>query len=68
MAQAKPSDRESGEHNILEEHAWRDRPDLVVHDSRGFEAASDEEIKTVEAFLSEMSRKVEPRDRLHIIW
>lgn len=50
------------------EHKWKDRPDIVVHDSCGFEAASEQEIKSVEQFLAQMAHKEQPKDRLHIIW
>jgi len=57
-----------GEHEVLEECKWDDRPDLIVHDSRGFEAASEGEMQLVESFLKEKSSKIDPKERLHVIW
>ena len=44
------------------------RPDLIVHDSGGFEAGADAEFIAIEEFLKEKSGTEEIQDRLHVIW
>jgi hypothetical protein len=40
----------------------------VFHDSRGFEAGSDKELKIVQEFIRKRSAKRQLRDRIHAIW
>ena len=40
----------------------------VFHDSRGFEAGSEDELKTVQAFVTRKSQEKRLKDRLHAIW
>jgi hypothetical protein len=68
IAQAEPSDRDAGIHDIRKPYTWEDRPDLAIHDSCGFAGASEDEISHVERFLQEMSEEGQPKDRLHVIW
>ena len=44
------------------------RPDLVVHDSGGFEAGADDEFRAIEAFLKDRSAAVDVMEQLHVIW
>lgn len=44
-----------GIHNIREEIVWPNRPDIIIHDSRGFEAGGVEESTEIEDFLREKS-------------
>lgn len=46
----------------------QDRPDLIVHDSGGFESGGDKEFQQVKDFIVEMSNTSEMKDRLHVIW
>jgi hypothetical protein len=62
------SNRTRGIHNVREEITFEGRPDLIVHDSGGFEAGADEEFKAIEEFLKEKSNAVDVIDRLHVIW
>ncbi|KAI0862785.1 hypothetical protein F4860DRAFT_522773 [Xylaria cubensis] len=64
----KTSDRERGIHNVEEEITWKDRPDLIIHDSRGFEAGEVAEFDVVENFLKKKSNETELAQRLHVIW
>jgi len=57
-----------GIHNVKEEITFDGRPDLVVHDSGGFEAGGDEEFHAIQDFLKEKSAAVDVADRLHVIW
>ncbi|KAK2773433.1 hypothetical protein CKAH01_03893 [Colletotrichum kahawae] len=61
-------DNVRGEHNVQEGITWPGRPDLVIHDSRGFEAAGIAELEAVKEFLREKQRETEINKRLHAIW
>ncbi|KAK6853685.1 hypothetical protein PG995_010497 [Apiospora arundinis] len=62
------SHRSSGVHNVKEPITWPDRPDIIIHDSGGFEAAALKEFEAIEDFLREKSEVTEIDDRLHAIW
>lgn len=66
--QTKASDRARGNHDIKIPIICPDRPDLILHDSGGFESGGDKEIQQVKDFIFEMSNTTEVRDRLHVIW
>ena len=68
VQQADPCERDAGVHDIWKNYTWEDRPDLIIHDSRGFQCASEEEILSVEKFLEGKAGKEKPKDRLHVIW
>ena len=53
---------------MKEEIRFEGRPDLILHDSGGFEAGADDEFLAIEAFLKEKSAAVDVMDRLHVIW
>lgn len=44
------------------------RPDLIIHDSGGFESGGDDEFQQVKEFVNGMSSAREMKDRLHVIW
>lgn len=48
-----------GRHQITEEITWKGRPELVIHDSNGFEAGGLDELDAVKNFLRDKSS--EPR-------
>jgi len=56
-----------GEHNIEHQITYQGC-NFIFHDSRGFEAGSQDELKTVREFIAERSRRLELRDQLHAIW
>ncbi|KAI1627960.1 hypothetical protein EDD37DRAFT_606741 [Exophiala viscosa] len=62
------SPRERGKHNIKDPITFPSRPDLIVHDSCGFEAGSDEEMNVVEDFLQENSSATDLAQRIHTVW
>ncbi|KAK1456487.1 hypothetical protein CMEL01_16391 [Colletotrichum melonis] len=64
----KSSNNVRGEHNVQDELTWPGRPDLVIHDSRGFEAAATAELQAVREFLRKKQRNTEINKRLHAIW
>jgi hypothetical protein len=57
-----------GEHNIEDELVFANHPGYVFHDSRGFEAGGEDELKTVQDFVRRKSRATRLKDRLHVIW
>ncbi|KAI7716251.1 hypothetical protein KC353_g5518 [Hortaea werneckii] len=62
------SNRTRGIHDVQEEITFDGRPDLIVHDSGGFEAGADSEFLAIERFLQDKSTKVNVSERLHVIW
>jgi hypothetical protein len=56
-----------GIHDVREEITFAGRPDLIVHDSGGFEAGADEEFVAIEAFLKDKSNAGDIMDRLHVV-
>ena len=57
-----------GEHNIEDEFVFTNHKGYVFHDSRGFEAGDDSELKIVQEFVSRKSQAKLLNDRLHAIW
>jgi hypothetical protein len=57
-----------GEHNIELELRFSRHGGYVFHDSRGFEAGDDMELKIVQEFVRRRSREGSLNDRLHAIW
>jgi hypothetical protein len=55
-------------HNVNEPFTTLDRPDLIIHDSGGFEAGGTIEMDDVKNFVTERSAATEIKDRLHLIW
>jgi hypothetical protein len=55
-------------HNIEDELVFTNHTGYIFHDSRGFEAGSAEELKTVQEFVRRKSRERKLKDRLHAIW
>ncbi|KAK5130600.1 hypothetical protein LTR08_001919 [Meristemomyces frigidus] len=64
----RSSSRTRGIHDCREEITFEGRPDLIVHDSGGFEAGADDEFRAIEAFLKNKSVAVDVKDKLHVIW
>ncbi|KAF8851319.1 hypothetical protein BDZ45DRAFT_730994 [Acephala macrosclerotiorum] len=62
------SHRQTGRHDVNEGFQTPERPDLIIHDSGGFEAGGSEEFEAVEKFVTKMSAETEMKDRLHVIW
>jgi hypothetical protein len=47
---------------------FKSREGYVFHDSRGFEAGGEDELKIVQAFVRRKSREERLKGRLHAIW
>lgn len=62
------SDRKRGLHDIRQELIHENRPGLIIHDSRGFEAGDESQIHEVAKFVKEKSSQTRIEDRLHVIW
>ena len=57
-----------GLHNIEDELIFTKHDGYVFHDSRGFEAGGEEELRIVQEFVRRRSREMRLRNRLHAIW
>ena len=57
-----------GEHDIDDELIFTNHPGYVFHDSRGFEAGVEDELKIVQDFVRRRSREKPLNRRLHAIW
>ena len=55
-------------HDIEDELIFANHDGYVFHDSRGFEAGSEDELKIVQEFVTRKSREKRLSDRLHAIW
>ncbi|KAL4064207.1 hypothetical protein V8B97DRAFT_1988210, partial [Scleroderma yunnanense] len=59
---------ERGEHNIEDELVFRSNTGFIFHDSRGFEAGSEEEVKLMQNFLTNHSATMKLERWIHAIW
>jgi hypothetical protein len=57
-----------GYHDINDELIFTNHDGYIFHDSRGFEAGSEDELEIVQEFVKSKSRQNRLRDRLHAIW
>ena len=57
-----------GLHNIHDELVFTNHTGYVFHDSRGFEAGGEDELRIVQDFVRQKSQEKRLRDRLHAIW
>ena len=57
-----------GRHDINDELIFTNHDGYIFHDSRGFEAGGEDELKTVQDFVKRKSQQKRLRDRLHAIW
>jgi hypothetical protein len=57
-----------GQHNIEDELVFPSHPGYVFHDSRGFEAGGEDEVKAVQDFVRRKSQEKRLKHRLHAIW
>ncbi|KAL4075194.1 hypothetical protein V8B97DRAFT_1550631 [Scleroderma yunnanense] len=59
---------ERGDHNIEDELIFRSNPGFIFHDSQGFEAGSDSELKLMKKFVAERATTMKLDKRIHAIW
>jgi hypothetical protein len=55
-------------HDIEDELIFTNHTGYIFHDSRGFEAGGEDELKIVQEFVRRKSREPQLKDRLHAIW
>ncbi|KAI9567052.1 hypothetical protein HD554DRAFT_1016436 [Boletus coccyginus] len=60
--------RGRGEHEIEHEISFESNDQFVFHDSRGFEAGSEDELLKVQSFIEGRAKDQRLGDRLHAIW
>ncbi|KDQ09922.1 hypothetical protein BOTBODRAFT_116536, partial [Botryobasidium botryosum FD-172 SS1] len=61
-------ERQLGEHDINTQLVFPSNPGFIFHDSQGFEAGSEEELKTVTEFIRSKGGSRNMREQLHVIW
>ncbi|KIM65653.1 hypothetical protein SCLCIDRAFT_1212046 [Scleroderma citrinum Foug A] len=59
---------ERGKHAIEDELIFRSNTGFIFHDSRGFEAGSEEEVKLMKKFLVHCAATMKLEKRIHAIW
>ncbi|KAG9315977.1 hypothetical protein JVU11DRAFT_3635 [Chiua virens] len=59
---------ERGSHNIENELVFRSNPNLIFHDSQGFEAGSIEEFEKMKTFVADRANTTFLKKRIHAIW
>ncbi|KAI6122954.1 GTP-binding protein [Pisolithus croceorrhizus] len=57
-----------GYHNIEDELVFRSNPGFVFHDSRGFEAGSEEQFDMMKKFVRDRAKTTKLNERIHAIW
>ena len=57
-----------GEHNIKNEMIFEGNPGFIFHNSHGFEAGGDRELKLVQQFIKQCSKAGNVNQQLHAIW
>ena len=58
----------SNQRNINDEFMFSNYARYIFHNSRGFEADSDKELRIVQEFVQQRAGQKRPQDRLHAIW
>jgi DNA helicase HerA-like ATPase len=61
-----PSQR--GNHDIHRSFRFASNPHFIFHDSPGFEAGDESQLKEVQSFLEKRARSTEVMEQLHAIW
>jgi hypothetical protein len=57
-----------GEHDIEDELTFTNHDGYVFHDSRGFEAGNEDELRIVQEFVRRRLQERQLNDKLHAIW
>jgi len=57
-----------GEHSIKNELIFWSNTGFIFHDSRGFEAGSEKEVKLMKKFLMDRAATMKLEKRIHAIW
>ncbi|KAF8256979.1 hypothetical protein EI94DRAFT_1761542 [Lactarius quietus] len=59
---------EHSDHDIDDQIVFSNHNGYIFHDSCGFEAGSDQELRVVQEFIRKRSGKEDLQDRIHVIW
>ncbi|KAF8152430.1 hypothetical protein B0H34DRAFT_755201 [Crassisporium funariophilum] len=59
---------ERGIHNVRRSFVFKSNPGFIFHDSPGFEAGGEEELKAVMTFIQKSSKAKNVDDQIHVIW
>ncbi len=68
ILQTTESTLKPGVHDINKPLELRKQPGLLIHDSRGIEAGSDQALQAMGKFVRQRAKAKEPKERLHAIW
>lgn len=69
FTQTEESDSyDQGQHNINKAFESPNHPGLLIHDSRGWQAGSDQELELIAQFLRHRAFQKDPAEALHVIW
>ncbi|KAF8152438.1 hypothetical protein B0H34DRAFT_664019 [Crassisporium funariophilum] len=59
---------ERGIHDVRRAFVFRSNPGFIFHDSPGFEAGGEEELKAVMTFIQKSSKAKNVDEQIHVIW
>ncbi|KAF8152451.1 hypothetical protein B0H34DRAFT_774932 [Crassisporium funariophilum] len=59
---------ERGIHDVRRSFVFKSNPGFIFHDSPGFEAGGEEELKAVMTFIQKSSKAKNVDDQIHVIW
>lgn len=59
---------DQGNHDINQAFESSSHPGLLIHDSRGWQAGSDQELELIAKFLRHRAFQKDPAEALHVIW
>ncbi|KAF8152471.1 hypothetical protein B0H34DRAFT_641237, partial [Crassisporium funariophilum] len=57
-----------GIHDVRRSFVFKSNPGFIFHDSPGFEAGGEEELKAVMTFIQKSSKAKNVDDQIHVIW
>jgi hypothetical protein len=63
-----PVPTQRGIHDIDHAFAFPSNPQYIFHDSPGFEAGDESQLKEVQLFIEKRAKSTEVEDQLHAIW
>ncbi len=57
-----------GIHDINRAFRFTSNPGFIFHDSPGFEAGGDHELKEAQSFIAKRAKSTEVGEQLHVVW
>jgi len=53
---------------VYDEFSFKSNPQFIFHDSPGFEAGGEQELRKVVSFIQEKAKANDVKDQIHAIW